>query len=41
MEKLAADEGLDMKTASIEELDKLWNKAKIIIAEKAKTEEFK
>lgn len=28
-----------MKTASIEELDVLWNKAKIIIAEKAKTEE--
>ena len=41
VEKLAADEGLDMKTASIEKLDKLWNKAKIIIAEKAKTEEFK
>lgn len=41
VEKLAADEGLDIKTASIEELDKLWNKAKIIIAEKAKTEEFK
>lgn len=41
VEKLAADEGLDMKTASIEELDELWNKAKIIIAEKAKTEEFK
>ena len=41
VEKLAAEEGLDMKTASIEELDKLWNKAKIIIAEKAKTEEFK
>lgn len=41
VEKLAADEGLDMKTASIEELDKLWNKANIIIAEKAKTEEFK
>lgn len=41
VEKLAADEGLDMKTASIKELDKLWNKAKIIIAEKAKTEEFK
>lgn len=41
VEKLAADEGLGMKTASIEELDKLWNKAKIIIAEKAKTEEFK
>ena len=41
VEKLAADEGLDMKTASIEELDNLWNKAKIIIAEKAKTEEFK
>lgn len=41
VEKLAADEGLDMKTASIEEFDKLWNKAKIIIAEKAKTEEFK
>ena len=41
VEKLAADEGLDMKTASIEELDKLWDKAKIIIAEKAKTEELK
>ncbi len=41
VERLAADDGLDMKTASIEELDKLWDKAKIIIAEKAKTEEFK
>ena len=41
VEQLAADDGVDMKSASIEELDKLWNKAKIIIAEKAKTEEFK
>lgn len=41
VEQLAADEGLNMKTASIEELDKLWDKAKIIIAEKAKTEELK
>ncbi len=41
VEQLAADEGLNMKTASIEKLDKLWDKAKIIIAEKAKTEELK
>ena len=41
VEKLAADEVLDMNTASIEELDKLWNKAKIIIAEKVLKEELK
>lgn len=40
VEQLAADDGVDMKPASIEELDKLWNKAKIIIAEKAQTEEL-
>lgn len=40
VEQLAADDGVDMKSASIEELDKLWNKAKIIIAEKAQTEEL-
>ena len=39
VEQLAADDGVDMKSASIEELDKLWTKAKIIIAEKAQTEE--
>lgn len=39
VEKLAEEKNIDMKTASIEELDVLWNKAKIIIAEKAKTEE--
>ena len=36
VEKLAEEKNIDMKTASIEELDVLWNKAKIIIAEKAK-----
>lgn len=40
VEQFAADDGVDMKSASIEELDKLWNKAKIIIAEKAQTEEL-
>lgn len=40
VEQLAVDDGVDMKSASIEELDKLWNKAKIIIAEKAQTEEL-
>ena len=40
VEKLAEEKNIDMKTASIEELDVLWNKAKIIIAEKAKTEEI-
>lgn len=39
VEKLAQERNIDMKTASIEELDVLWDKAKIIIAEKAKMEE--
>lgn len=39
VEKLAQEKNMDMKTATIEQLDVLWNKAKIIIAEKAKTEE--
>lgn len=40
VEKLAAEQGIDMKSASIEELDMLWEKAKKIIAEKAKMEEI-
>lgn len=39
VEKLAEEEGIDMKNSSIEELDKLWDKAKIIIAKKANMEE--
>lgn len=39
VERLAEENNIDMKTATIEQLDVLWNKAKIIIAEKAKTEE--
>ena len=39
VERLAEEENIDMKTASIETLDILWDKAKKIIAEKAKTEE--
>ncbi|MDE6385499.1 MAG: nucleoside triphosphate pyrophosphohydrolase [Eubacterium sp.] len=39
VEGLAEEENIDMKTASIEALDILWDKAKKIIAEKAKTEE--
>lgn len=39
VEKLAEEQGINMKSASIEELDFLWDKAKEIIAEKAKTEE--
>ncbi|MDE6125115.1 MAG: nucleoside triphosphate pyrophosphohydrolase [Eubacterium sp.] len=39
VERLAEEENIDMKTASIEALDILWDKAKKIIAEKAKTEE--
>ncbi len=39
VERLAEEQGIDMKTSSIEELDKLWDEAKIIIAEKADMEE--
>lgn len=39
VEKLAQEQGTDMKNSSIDELDALWIKAKEIIAEKAKTEE--
>ncbi len=39
VEKLAEEQGIDMKNSSIEELDILWDKAKIIIAEKANMEE--
>lgn len=39
VEKLAQEQGMDMKNSSIDELDALWIKAKEIIAEKAKTEE--
>lgn len=31
VERLAAERGIDMKTTSIEELDKLWDEAKIIL----------
>ena len=40
VEKLADEQGIDMRTSSIDTLDSLWNKAKEIIAEKAKTEEI-
>ncbi len=40
VEKLAEERGMDMKSSSAEELDALWNEAKIILAEKAKTEEI-
>lgn len=39
VEKLAEERGIDMKSSTIEELDKLWDEAKIIQAKKAKTEE--
>lgn len=39
VEKLAEEQGIDMKKSSIEELDILWDKAKIITAEKANMEE--
>lgn len=39
VEKLAEERGIDMKASTIEELDKLWDEAKIIQAKKAKTEE--
>lgn len=40
VENLAEEQGIDMQTSSIDTLDSLWNKAKEIIAEKAKTEEI-
>lgn len=40
VEKLAEERGIDMKSSTIEELDELWDEAKIIQAEKAKTEEI-
>ena len=40
VEKLADEQGIDKRTSSIDTLDSLWNKAKEIIAEKAKTEEI-
>ena len=30
VEKLAQERGIDMKTSSLEELDKLWDEAKLI-----------
>lgn len=41
VEKLASEKGISMKTSSLEELDKLWDRAKEILAENsAKTEEI-
>lgn len=40
VEKLAEERGVNMKDASIETLDLLWDEAKKIIAEKAKMEEL-
>ena len=40
LEQLAEEKGILMKNSSIEELDLLWDRAKEIMAEKAKTEEF-
>lgn len=40
VEKLAHEKGIDMKTASIDELDALWDKAKQILADKSVTEEL-
>ena len=40
VEKLAHEKGMDMKTASIDELDALWDKAKQILADKSVTEEL-
>lgn len=39
VEKLASERGIDMKNSSIQELDKLWDEAKLIIANKANLEE--
>lgn len=40
VEKLAEEKGVDMKNSSIDELDALWDEAKKMIADKAKTEEI-
>lgn len=40
VERLAQERGVDMKEASIEQLDLLWDEAKRIIAAKAKMEEL-
>jgi tetrapyrrole methylase family protein/MazG family protein len=40
VEKLAEEQGIDMKNSSIETLDLLWDEAKKIIADKAKMEEL-
>lgn len=40
VEKLAEKKGVDMKNSSIDELDALWDEAKKMIADKAKTEEI-
>ncbi len=40
VEKLAEEKGVDMKNSSIDELDVLWDEAKKMIADKAKTEEI-
>lgn len=41
VERLASEKGISMKTSSLEELDKLWDRAKEILAENsAKTEEI-
>lgn len=40
VEKLAEEKGIDMKNSSIDELDVLWDEAKKMIADKAKTEEI-
>lgn len=36
VEKLADERGMDMKSSSIAELDKLWNEAKILLAQRVK-----
>ncbi len=40
VEKLAEEKGVDMKNSLIDELDVLWDEAKKMIADKAKTEEI-
>ncbi len=40
VEKLAEEKDVDMKNSSIDELDALWDEAKKMIADKAKTEEI-
>lgn len=40
VEKLADKRGIDMKSSSLEELDKLWDEAKILYAQRVKMEEI-